>query len=231
MNTIVNKNKWWKRKYYKIPEKERMGIIERACKQVSRGVFFSTIIIITSFLPVFLLTGQEGKLFHPLAYTKSFIMLVDAILVVTLAPVLISIFMRGRFRPETANPVNRFLEKIYEPLIRACIKWRKTTIAVNIIALAISIPMIMSLGTEFMPPLDEGTILFMPVTLPDVSNSEVKRILQVQDKIIASVPEVKSVLGKAGRANTATDNSPISMIETIIMLKPKNEWRKGITKE
>jgi copper/silver efflux system protein len=230
MNTIANKNKWWKREYYKIPEEERMGIIERACKQVSRGVFFSTIIIITSFLPVFLLTGQEGKLFHPLAYTKSFIMLVDAFLVVTLAPVLISIFMRGRFRPESANPVNRFLEKIYEPLIRACIKWRKTTIVVNIIALAISIPMIMSLGTEFMPPLDEGTILFMPVTLPDVSNSEVKRILQVQDKIIASVPEVKSVLGKAGRANTATDNSPISMIETILMLKPKNEWRKGITK-
>ncbi|HEY4936238.1 MAG TPA: efflux RND transporter permease subunit, partial [Puia sp.] len=230
MSTIANKKKWWKREYYKIPEEERMRIIERACKQVSRGVFFSTIIIITSFLPVFLLTGQEGKLFHPLAYTKSFIMLVDAFLVVTLAPVLISIFMRGRFRPENANPVNRFLEKIYEPIIHACIKWRKTTIAVNIIALAISIPMIMSLGTEFMPPLDEGTILFMPVTLPDVSNSEVKRILQVQDKIIASVPEVKSVLGKAGRANSATDNSPINMIETIVMLKPKNEWRHGITK-
>src|ERR1700680_2673339 len=230
MSITSLKQKWWKRDYYKIPEIERMSIIERACKQVSRGIFFSTIIIITSFLPVFLLTGQEGKLFHPLAYTKSFIMLVDAFLVVTLAPVLISFFMRGRFRPENANPVNRFLEKIYEPIIRACIKWRKTTIAVNIIALAISIPMIMSLGTEFMPPLDEGTILFMPVTLPDVSNSEVKRILQVQDKIIASVPEVKSVLGKAGRANTATDNSPISMIETIVMLKPKNEWRKGITK-
>ncbi len=230
MSITTLKQKWWKRDYYKIPEIERMNIIEHACKQVSRGVFFSTIIIITSFLPVFLLTGQEGKLFHPLAYTKSFIMLVDAFLVVTLAPVLISFFMRGRFRPESANPVNRLLEKIYEPIIRACIKWRKTTIAVNIIALAISIPMIMSLGTEFMPPLDEGTILFMPVTLPDVSNSEVKRILQVQDKIIASVPEVKSVLGKAGRANTATDNSPISMIETIVMLKPKNEWRKGMNK-
>jgi len=219
-----------KAKYYKIPEAERMNIIERACKQVSRGVFFSTVIIITSFLPVFLLTGQEGKLFHPLAYTKTFIMVMDAILVVTLAPVLISIFMRGRFRPESANPVNRVLERIYEPIIRGCIKWRKTTIAVNIIALAISVPMVMSLGTEFMPPLDEGTVLFMPVTLPDVSNSEVKRILQVQDKIITSVPEVKSVLGKAGRANTATDNSPISMIETIVMLKPKSEWRKGITK-
>src|SRR3984957_11204496 len=155
MSITSVKQKWWKRDYYKIPEIERMSIIERACKQVSRGVFFSTIIIITSFLPVFLLTGQEGKLFHPLAYTKTFIMLVDAFLVVTLAPVLISIFMRGRFRPESANPVNRFLEKIYEPIIRLCIKWRKTTIAINIIALLISIPMIKSLGTEFMPPLDE----------------------------------------------------------------------------
>src|SRR6266700_4755948 len=221
----------WSKPYYKIPEAERMNIIERSCKQVSRGVFFSTVIIITSFLPVFLLTGQEGKLFHPLAFTKTFIMMVDAILVVTLAPVLISFFMRGRFRPESANPVNRFLERIYEPAIRACIKWRKTTIGVMLIALCIAIPMMLSLGTEFMPPLDEGSILFMPVTLPDVSNSEVKRILQVQDKILTSVPEVKSVLGKAGRANTATDNSPISMIETIVMLKPESEWRKGITKD
>src|SRR5664279_3678433 len=112
----------WKKSYNKIPNDVRMSIIERACKQVSRGVFFSTVIIITSFLPVFLLTGQEGKLFHPLAYTKTFIMAVDAILVVTLAPVLISFFMRGRFRPESANPVNRFLERIYEPAIRVCIK-------------------------------------------------------------------------------------------------------------
>jgi Cu(I)/Ag(I) efflux system membrane protein CusA/SilA len=215
---------------YRIPELVRIQIIEKACQQVSRGVFFSTIIIITSFLPVFLLTGQEGKLFHPLAYTKTFIMVVDALLVITLAPVLISFFMRGRFRPETANPINRGLERVYEPVIRACIKWRKTTIAVNIIALAISIPLLLSLGREFMPPLDEGSVLFMPVTLPDVSNSEVKRILQVQDKIIKSVPEVKTVLGKAGRANTATDNSPISMIETIILLKPQAEWRSGITK-
>lgn len=217
--------------YYRIPEQERMNIIERSCKQVSRGVFFSTIIIITSFLPVFLLTGQEGKLFHPLAYTKTFIMVVDALLVITLAPVLISIFMRGRFRGERANPVNRVLENIYEPVVRFCIKWRKTTIAVNIVALLISIPLVMRLGKEFMPPLDEGSILFMPVTLPDVSNSEVKRILQVQDKLITTVPEVAHVLGKAGRANTATDNSPISMIETIILLKPKSEWRKGLTKD
>lgn len=219
-----------KRRYTPIAEEERMAIIERSSKQVSRGVFYSTVIIITSFLPVFMLTGQEGKLFHPLAYTKTFIMLVDAILVVTLAPVIISFFMKGRFTNERKNPVNRFLERIYEPIIRACIKWRKTTIGVNILALAVSIPLLLSLGTEFMPPLDEQSILFMPVTLPDVSNEEAKRILQVQDKIIKSVPEVDKVLGKAGRANTATDNSPISMIETIIMLKPKTQWREGITK-
>jgi Cu(I)/Ag(I) efflux system membrane protein CusA/SilA len=207
-----------------------MAIIERSCKQVSRGVFFSTVIIIASFLPVFLLTGQEGKLFHPLAYTKTFILIVDAFLVITLAPVLISFFMKGRFRPESANPVNRFLERMYEPIIRTCIKWRKTTIGVNIIALLISIPLLLSLGREFMPALDEGSILFMPVTLPDISNAEVKRLLQVQDKIIKSVPEVDNVLGKAGRANTATDNSPISMIETIILLKPKSEWRHGLSK-
>ena len=216
--------------YYRIPEKERMEIIERSCKQVSRGVFFSTVIIITSFLPVFLLTGQEGKLFHPLAYTKTFIMIVDAILVITLAPVLISFFMKGRFKSEQANPISRGLEKIYTPIIRLCIKWRKTTIAINLIALLISVPLVMRLGREFMPPLDEGSLLFMPVTLPDVSNSEAKRLLQVQDRLIRSVPEVTHVLGKAGRANTATDNSPISMIETIILLKPKNEWRDGITK-
>lgn len=216
--------------YNKIDEAERLAIIEKSSKQVSRGVFYSTIIIITSFLPVFMLTGQEGKLFHPLAYTKTFIMMVDAILVVTLAPVIISFFMKGRFRDEKSNPINRVLEKIYEPVIRTCMKWRKTTIGVNILALAVSVPLMIRLGSEFMPPLDEQSILFMPVTLPDISNEEAKRILQVQDKIIKSVPEVDKVLGKAGRASTATDNSPISMIETIIMLKPKTEWRDGITK-
>jgi Cu(I)/Ag(I) efflux system membrane protein CusA/SilA len=219
-----------KKGYRIIPEDIRKDIIERSSKQVSRGVFFSTIIIISSFLPVFLLTGQEGKLFGPLAWTKSFILLVDAILVVTLAPVLISFFMKGRFLPDTANPVNRFLEKLYEPLIRSCLKWRKTTIAVNLIALAIGAVMITRLGSEFMPPLDEGSLLFMPVLMPDVSNSEVKRILQVQDQIIKTVPEVANVLGKAGRANTATDNSPISMVETVVLLKPQAEWRKGWTK-
>lgn len=214
-----------------ITEEERLKVIEGSSKQVSRGVFFATVIIITSFLPVFMLTGQEGKLFHPLAYTKTFILIVDALLVITLAPVLISFFMKGKFRPDNANPVNRVLEKIYTPVIRGVLKWRKTTIAINIIALVITIPLLRSLGSEFMPPLDEQSILFMPVTLPDISNAEAKRILQVQDKIIKSVPEVDKVLGKAGRASTATDNSPISMIETIIMLKPKSEWRAGINKK
>jgi Cu(I)/Ag(I) efflux system membrane protein CusA/SilA len=214
-----------------ISEEERLQIIEKSSKQVSRGVFFATVIIITSFLPVFMLTGQEGKLFHPLAFTKTFIMVVDALLVITLAPVLISFFMKGKFRPDNANPVNRFLEKLYTPVIKGVLKWRKTTLAINIIALLITIPLLRSLGSEFMPPLDEQSILFMPVTLPDISNAEAKRILQIQDKIIKSIPEVDKVLGKAGRAATATDNSPISMIETIIMLKPKKEWREGITKK
>jgi len=217
--------------YTEIPEEERLAIIERSSIQVSRGVFYSTVIIITSFLPVFLLTGQEGKLFHPLAWTKTFILLVDALLVVTLAPVMLSLFMKGRFKDDHANPINRFLERVYEPIIRWVMRWRKTTIGINLLALAISVPMLLSMGSEFMPPLDEQSILFMPVTLPDVSNAEAKRILQVQDKLIKSVPEVDKVLGKAGRASTATDNSPISMIETIIMLKPKSEWREGITKK
>ena len=212
-------------------KKERLRIIEKSSKQVGPGVFYSTIVVIASFLPVFLLTGMEGKLFHPLAWTKTFILIIDAFLAITLAPVLISFFLHGKLKPESANPITRILEKIYTAIISWCLRWRKTVLAFNLIALLIGGAMMFHMGSEFMPPLDEGSILFMPVTLPDVSNSEVKRILQVQDKIIKSLPEVKNVLGKAGRANTATDNSPISMIETIILLKPKAEWRQGMTKE
>lgn len=214
-----------------LTDAERLSIIEKASKQVGPSVFWSTLIVVASFLPVFLLTGQEGKLFSPLAWTKTFIVLVDAVIAISLAPVLIYFFMRGKFRKEHTNPVNNFLERCYGPVLKWCLEWRKTTIGINLLALAVAIPMMFSLGTEFMPPLNEGSILFMPVTLPDISNAEVKRILQVQDKIIKSVPEVEKVLGKAGRANTATDNSPISMIETIIMLKPKSQWRPGLTKE
>ena len=222
---------WFKRKKDPLTAEERNTIIEKSSKQVGPGVFYSTIIVVTSFLPVFLLTGMEGKLFHPLAWTKTFILLIDAFLAITLTPVLISFFLKGRLKPESANPITRTLEKIYTPVLKWCLKWRKTTIAVNIIALATGIIMMTRLGSEFMPPLDEGSLLFMPVTLPDVSNSEAKRLLQVQDKIIRTVPEVSHVLGKAGRANTATDNSPISMIETIILLRPKSEWREGMTKD
>jgi len=222
----------FKRSKDPLTEEERMTIIEKSSKQVGPGVFYSTIIVVTSFLPVFLLTGMEGKLFSPLAWTKTFILLVDAVLAITLTPVLISFFLKGRkLKPESANPITKTLERIYTPVLKWCLRWRKTTIAINLAALAVGIIMMTRLGSEFMPPLDEGSLLFMPVTLPDVSNSEAKRLLQVQDKLISTVPEVVHVLGKAGRANTATDNSPISMIETIILLKPKNEWRKGINKD
>ncbi len=210
--------------------KDRLKVIETSSKQVGPGVFYSTIVVITSFLPVFLLTGIEGKLFHPLAWTKTFILIIDAFLAISLTPVLISFFLKGKLKPESANPITRLLEKLYTPILTWCLHWRKTVLVTNVLALTVGAVMMIRMGSEFMPPLDEGSILFMPVTLPDVSNSEVKRILQVQDKIIKSIPEVENVLGKAGRANTATDNSPISMIETIILLKPQSEWRSGISK-
>ena len=222
---------WFNRNKDPLTSEERMMIIEKSSKQVGPGVFYSTIIVVASFLPVFLLTGMEGKLFSPLAWTKTFILLIDAFLAITLTPVLISFFLKGKLKPESANPITRTLERIYTPILKWCLRWRKTMISINLIALAIGIIMMTRLGSEFMPPLDEGSLLFMPVTLPDVSNSEVKRLLQVQDKIISTIPEVAHVLGKAGRANTATDNSPVSMIETIILLKPGNEWRKGLTKD
>ncbi len=209
---------------------DKLKLIESSSKLVGPGVFYSTIIVITSFLPVFLLTGMEGKLFGPLAWTKSFILIVDAFLAITLVPVLISFLLKGKLRPENKNPINKKLESIYTPILIFCLKWRKTVLAINIVALLVGVLMFTRLGSEFMPPLDEGSVLFMPVTLPDVSNSEVKRILHVQDKLIKSIPEVAHVLGKAGRANTATDNSPISMIETIILLKPQAEWREDKTK-
>lgn len=210
---------------------ERIEIIEQSSKQVGPGVFYSTIVVVASFLPVFLLTGMEGKLFSPLAWTKTFILLVDALLAITLTPVLISFLLKGKLQPEDKNPISRGLEKLYAPVLQWALEWRKTVLGINLLALAAGIFLLTRLGREFMPPLDEGSLLFMPVTMPDVSNAEAKRILQVQDRLIKTVPEVAHVLGKAGRANTATDNSPISMIETIILLKPAHEWRKGLKKE
>ena len=223
--------KLFKKEHDPLSNEERLKLIEESSQLVGPGVFYSTLVIIVSFLPVFLLTGMEGKLFSPLAWTKSLILIVDAFFAISLTPVLISFLVKGKLKPENKNPINRKLEAIYTPILILCLKWRKTVLAVNIIALLLGGYMYTHLGSEFMPPLDEGSVLFMPVTLPDVSNSEVKRILQVQDKLIKSIPEVEHVLGKAGRANTATDNSPISMIETIILLKPKSEWRAGKKKE
>ena len=202
-----------------------------SAKQVGRAIFFSDLIILVSFLPVFLLTGQEGKLFKPLAFTKTFALFASAIVVITLIPVLMTMLMRGNFKPEDANFLTRFFKRLYKPIIHWVLKWRKTTIAINLLALAATIPMILATGSEFMPPLDEGSLLYMPVTLPNASTPEVNRILQEQDRIIKTVPEVAHVLGKAGRAETATDNAPVSMIETIIMLKPKEEWRPGLRKK
>ena len=214
----------------KLAAEDYKNISILSAKQVGRAIFFSELIILVSFLPVFLLTGQEGKLFTPLAFTKTFVMIGAAAVVITLIPVLMTMLMRGKFRSENENPVTGFFNRLYEPVIHWVLKHRKITITINIIALLVTVPMIINTGSEFMPPLDEGSILYMPVTLPNASITEVNRIMRLQDQIIKSIPEVHHVLGKAGRAETATDNAPLSMIETIIILKPKDEWRPGITK-
>lgn len=212
-----------------ISNEKRIEVIETSLKTVGRSVFFSVVIMVISFSPILFLTGQEKKLFSPLVLTKTFSLIGAAILAITVAPMLTRMLVKGRLVPESRNPVSNFFVRLYTPVIKTCLKWKKTVVVLCIALLAASVPMVMRLGTEFMPPLDEGSLLLMPVTLPDVSNTEAKRIMQVQDRIIKDFPEVENVLGKAGRAYTATDNSPISMIETIIMLKPKGEWRKGMT--
>lgn len=218
--------------------KERDGIdynyhqvVIRSAKQVSRAIFFSILIIVVSFLPVFLLTGQEGKLFHPLAFTKTFSLLGSAIVSITLVPVLMTLLMKGKMKPEEKNPVSRFFRAMYLPVIRWALKHPKLTIGINALALIIAIPIATGLGSEFMPPLDEGSLLFMPVLAPSVSMPEATRIVELQDAIIKNYPEVESVLGKVGKAETATDPAPVSMIETIILLKPKSAWRPGLTKD
>jgi Cu(I)/Ag(I) efflux system membrane protein CusA/SilA len=222
------------RRLSELPPEERdarrLQTVIAAAQQVGRAIFFSLAIIILSFVPVFLLEGQEGKLFHPLAFTKTFAMVGSALLAITLLPVLMSWLMRGKMPPESANPVSRFCIRLYSPVIRWVLRWQKTTIALNLLALAIAIPLFLHLGSEFMPALDEGSLLYMPVTLPNISISEAKRLIQVQDKIIKNVPEVENVLGKVGRAETSTDPAPVSMFESIIILKPRDQWRKGVTK-
>lgn len=202
-----------------------------SAKQVGPAIFFSVMIMVVSFLPVFLLEGQEGKLFRPLAFTKTFVLLGSAIIAITLVPMLMTMLTRGKFRSEDRNPITKHLNALYAPIIRWVLKYRKTAIAMNIVALVVTVPMIISMGSEFMPPLDEGSLLFMPVTLPSASITEVNRIMQVQDALMLTVPEVETVLGKAGKAETSTDPAPVSMIESIVLLKPKDQWRPGITKD
>ena len=213
-----------------LSNEEREKKIEASSKLIGKAVFNSILVTLVSFSPILFLTGQEHKLFSPLVWTKTFAMIGSALVVIFLVPVLMTMFLKGKVRPERKHPVSRFFLWMYNPVIRWCLKWKKTTIALSLALVLGSVPLVLNLGTEFMPPLDEGSLLFMPVTLPDVSNSEVKRIMQVQDKLIMTVPEVQNVLGKAGRASTATDNAPISMIESIILLKPQSEWRKGLSK-
>lgn len=214
-----------------LSEQDRIEVIETSSRTIGRQVFFSVVVMVVSFTPILFLTGQEQKLFTPLVLTKTFSLIGAAILAITVSPMLARLFVKGKLIPESRNPVSNFFVTLYTPVLRFCQKWKYVTLAVCALLVVGSTPFVLNLGTEFMPPLDEGSLLMMPVTLPDISNSEAKRILQVQDKILKSVPEVDNVLGKAGRAYTATDNAPMSMIETIILLKPKHQWRDGMTKE
>lgn len=212
-------------------DQDRIAVIEKAAQQVGKPVVYAVVVIVVSFIPVFMLSGQEGKLFHPLAWTKTLVMGSSMILAMTLIPALMALLMRGKMRPESRNPVSRTLVGLYKPLLSWCLEWKKTVLAINAAALIVSIGLLTRMGSEFMPPLDEGSILFMPVALPDASPAEMARLLRVQDKIISSFPEVDHVLGKAGRIESATDNAPVNMIETIVLLKPKRRWRPGMTKD
>jgi copper/silver efflux system protein len=206
-----------------IPKKE---VIIAAAKEVGPSIFFAQLIITIGFLPIFALTGQGGKLFTPLAYTKTFAMFFAAIVAITLAPALMTIFLRGKIRHEKDHPVSRFLIKLYKPFVYVALRNPKTTIAIGLLAIIATIPMIPKIGSEFMPPLNEGDILYMPTTFPNISVEEAKQYMQFQDRVIKSFPEVVTVYGKAGRAETATDPAPLSMLETMVQLKPQSEWRK-----
>jgi Cu(I)/Ag(I) efflux system membrane protein CusA/SilA len=207
---------------------ERAAAILAACKEVGPSLFFSLLIITVSFLPVFTLEAQEGRLFAPLAYTKTFAMAGAALLSVTLVPVLMLLFIKGRIKPESENPLNRWLIAGYRPLIAAVLQRKKTTLAVAAVAMLVSVYPAMKLGSEFMPTLNEGTLFYMPTALPGMSVTKAAELLQTQNKIIRSFPEVASVYGKAGRAQSATDPAPLEMFETVINLKPQEEWRDGM---
>ncbi len=211
------------------PASARRDAIIAACQEVGPTLFFSLLIITVSFLPIFTLEAQEGRMFRPLAFTKTFAMSGAALLSITLVPALMLLLIRGRIPREQDNPLGRILIRLYRPVIPWIIRWKKSVLIIAFLVLGLTVYPALRLGTEFMPPLNEGTLLYMPVTLPAISVTKAAEIMQTQNKIIKSFPEVASVFGKAGRANTATDPAPLEMTETIINLKPESEWRPGMT--
>lgn len=211
------------------PDKPRVEILVEAASEVGPALFFSLLIITVSFLPIFTLESQEGRLFGPLAFTKTFSMAAAALLSVTLVPALMILFVRGYIVPEHKNPLNRFLIWIYRPVISGVLRMKTLTIIAALAILGVTVWPVQHIGSEFMPNLDEGTLMYMPTTLPGISITKAAELMQTQDRIIKSFPEVQSVFGKAGRALTATDPAPTEMFETIITLKPKSEWRPGVT--
>src|SRR5437870_484418 len=210
---------------------ERVNVIVAAAKSVGRPLFFALLVITVSFIPVFSLTAQEGRLFRPLAFTKTFSMFFASFLGVTLVPVLMLLLIRGKITPEEKNPINRFLIRAYQPFADFVLRYRWFTLGCALVILALTIFPFSRLGSEFMPPLNEGTLLYMPTAIPGMSITEATKILQIQDRQLKKIPEAMTVFGKAGQAETPTDPAPLSMFETVITLKPPNEWRKGMTWE
>ena len=215
----------------KLSEKERRRILVGAAKQVGPAIFFSLLVILVSFLPVFLLEAQEGRMFRPLAWTKTLSVAFSSILAITLVPVLMVIFIRGHLRPESENPFSRWTQALYLPVLRFCLRYRKTTLVLNLIFLVVTVPLAWRIGSQFMPPLYEGSALYMPTALPGISITQASTLLQGQDRIIKSFPEVESVFGAVGRSDSSTDNAPLDMYDTTIMLKPREQWRPGMTYE
>src|SRR5713101_534542 len=214
-----------------VPEHERRRILLDAAKQVGPAIFFSLLIIVVSFLPVFLLEAQEGRMFRPLAWTKTLAVGFSSVLAITLVPVLMTLFIRGRLRPESQNPITRLTQALYLPVLRLCLRFRKTTLLVNLVFLAATLPLASKIGSQFMPPLFEGSALYMPTALPGISIRQASQLLQEQDRIIRSFPEVETVFGVVGRSDSATDNAPLDMYDTTVMLKPRSQWRPGMTYE
>jgi copper/silver efflux system protein len=214
-----------------VTEKERRRILMGAAKQVGPAIFFSLLVILVSFLPVFLLEAQEGRMFRPLAWTKTLSVAFSSVLAITLVPVLMVIFIRGHLRPENENPFSRWTQALYLPVLRFCLRHRKTTLLINLIFLVVTLPLAWRIGSQFMPPLYEGSALYMPTALPGISITQASTLLQEQDRIIKSFPEVESVFGVVGRSDSPTDNAPLDMYDTTIMLKPLEQWRAGMTYE